>query len=74
MPGDADSWIMDSTNRNNQDDTIRIRRPSRVYTDDLGHTVWMGAVEPCELELEGATDAGSRQGECAGVWLRLANA
>ena len=33
-------------------DTIRIRRPPRVFTNDLGKNVWMGDVDPCELELE----------------------
>lgn len=32
-------------------DTIRIRRPPRVFTDELGHNIWMSDVEPCELEL-----------------------
>ena len=43
---------MDSTNPNNIGDTIRIRRPLRVYTDELGRTTWMREVEPVELELE----------------------
>ena len=34
-------------------DTVRILRPPpRVFTDALGHNVWMGEVEPLELELE----------------------
>lgn len=33
-------------------DTVRIRRPSRVFTNDLGKNVWMGDVDPCEIELE----------------------
>lgn len=33
-------------------DTIRIRRPPRVFTTVLGQNIWMGDVEPCELELE----------------------
>ncbi len=41
---------MDSTN--NIGDTVRIRRPLRVYTDELGRTTWMKDVEPVELELE----------------------
>ena len=28
------------------------RPPPRVYTDPLGQNVWMGEVEPLELELE----------------------
>lgn len=31
--------------------TIRIRRPSKVTTDDRGRTVWVGKVEETELEL-----------------------
>lgn len=35
------------------DDTVKIfRPPPRVYTDPQGQTVWMGEVEPLELELE----------------------
>lgn len=35
------------------DDTVKIfRPPPRVYTDPLGQNVWMGEVEPLELELE----------------------
>lgn len=33
-------------------DTVRIRRPPRVFTTVLGQNIWMGDVEPCELELE----------------------
>ena len=33
-------------------DTVRIRRPPRVFTTVLGQNIWMGEVEPCELELE----------------------
>ena len=31
--------------------TIRIRRPSKVETDDRGRTVWVGEIEEAELEL-----------------------
>ena len=31
--------------------TIRIRRPSKVTTDDRGRTVWVGKIEETELEL-----------------------
>ena len=50
-------------------DTVRIRRPPKVTTDELGHNVWMSGVEPLEdaLELEPSpgfdpydTAAGSR--------------
>ena len=34
-------------------DTIRILRPPpRVYTNPLGQNLWMGEVEPVELELD----------------------
>ena len=36
-------------------DTIRIRKPPRVFTNTLGQNIWMGEVEPCELELETPT-------------------
>ena len=37
----------------NLEDTIRIQRPPpRVFTNTLGQNIWMGEVEPCELELE----------------------
>jgi len=37
---------------NNIGDTVRIRRPPRVMTNDLGRTIWMSDVEPVELEIE----------------------
>lgn len=38
---------------NKSGDTIRILRPPpRVFTDPVGHNVWMGGVEPLELALE----------------------
>ena len=39
-------------------DTVRIRRPARITTDELGHNVWMGGVDPLSLELDAevATD------------------
>jgi hypothetical protein len=33
-------------------DTIRIRRPPKVYTTELGRSIWMSDIEPCTLELE----------------------
>ena len=37
----------------NVDDTVRLQRPPpRVLTDALGRNVWMGEVEPLELELD----------------------
>ncbi len=35
--------------------TIRIRRPSRVTTDERGRTVWAGEIEEAELELVSTT-------------------
>ncbi|MGI9232392.1 MAG: hypothetical protein ACR2RD_02070 [Woeseiaceae bacterium] len=43
---------MERTNANNIGDTIRIRRPPRVFTNEHGHTIWMSDVEPVELEIE----------------------
>ncbi len=43
---------MDIKTTNHIGDTIRIRRPLRVFTDELGRTTWMKDVEPVELELE----------------------
>ena len=43
---------MDGKTSNNIGDTIRMRRPLRVFTDELGRTTWMQEVEPVELELE----------------------
>lgn len=39
-------------------DTVRIRRPPKVVTDERGGTVWMGRVDPCKIELDAgpATD------------------
>lgn len=33
-------------------DTIRIRRPARITTDEIGHNMWMGDVDPHSFELE----------------------
>ncbi len=33
-------------------DTIRIRRPPRVFTNEHGRTIWMSEVKPVELEIE----------------------
>ena len=40
-------------------DTVRIRRPPRVFTNEHGQTIWMSAVEPVELEIELDTDIGT---------------
>ena len=39
-------------NTRNIGDTVRIRRPPRVFTNEHGQTIWMSAVEPIELEIE----------------------
>jgi len=33
-------------------DTVRIRRPSKVFTDKFGRTTWMSGIDPVELEVE----------------------
>ncbi|MCH8135830.1 MAG: hypothetical protein IIB77_07625 [Proteobacteria bacterium] len=43
---------MNNTETTHIGDTLRIRRPPRVITDELGRTAWMGAVESCDLELD----------------------
>lgn len=43
---------MEHSNQHHIGDTIRIRRPPKVFTDILGRTTWMSDVEPLELELE----------------------
>lgn len=48
----ADNIVMQNRNLNTIGDTIRIRRPPRVFTNETGRTVWMSDVEPVELELE----------------------
>jgi hypothetical protein len=43
---------MDNKRPDNYENTVRIQRPPpRVFTDPIGHNVWMGDVEPHELEL-----------------------
>jgi hypothetical protein len=48
----VDTAAKSGMTRNNIGDTVRIRRPPRVFTNDLGRTVWMSEVEPVELEIE----------------------
>ncbi len=49
---------MSDNSKNRIGDTVRVLRPPpRVFTDDLGKNVWMGDVEPVELELEDAPAA-----------------
>jgi hypothetical protein len=43
---------MESMKTNNIGDTIRIRKPPRVFTNEKGDTIWMSEVEPVELEIE----------------------
>ena len=39
------------------DDTVRLLRPPpRVFTETTGQNVWMGEIEPLELELESPVD------------------
>lgn len=42
---------MNTATPNNIGDTIRIRRPARVTTNEKGDTTWMGEVEPGVFEL-----------------------
>ncbi len=40
---------------NSNDDTVRLLRPPpRVFTNIVGQNIWLGEVEPLELELENA--------------------
>ena len=48
----VDKQDMKQGDDNHIGDTIRIRRPSKVYTDELGNSIWMSEVDPCTLELE----------------------
>ena len=50
--GLAENTFMKSINTNNLGDTIRIRKPPRVFTNEKGDTIWMSEVEPVELEIE----------------------
>lgn len=53
-------------------DTVRIHRPPpRVFTNPLGQNVWMGDIEPCELELERPVNTDPY--DTAGVEDRLAH-
>lgn len=54
----ADTCLMYEKTMNQTGDTVRIRRPARVTTDELGRTRWMGDVDPCALDIvtEIATD------------------
>lgn len=52
MPVAVDTHSMDNAVTNNIGDTISIRRPPRVVTDELGHNSWMGEVDAYEFQLE----------------------
>lgn len=43
---------MEGISTNNIGDTIRIRKPPRVFTNEKGATIWMSEVDPIELEFE----------------------
>lgn len=44
------NWKLIASN----DDTVRILRPPpKVYTDELGHNIWMSGVDPIALEVSG---------------------
>lgn len=47
---------MGNSKTNHIGDTIRIRRPPRVVTDELGRNTWMGDIESYDLELERAVN------------------
>ena len=50
-------------------DTVRIRRPPKVFTDAVGGTVWMSDVKPCELELCDEPVVNANPYDHAGAWL-----
>ncbi|MDJ0749873.1 MAG: hypothetical protein QNJ11_10340 [Woeseiaceae bacterium] len=50
-------------------DTVRIRRPPKVFTDVVGRTVWMSDVEPCELELRDEPAIDTNPYDRTGAWL-----
>ncbi|MDJ0700039.1 MAG: hypothetical protein QNJ07_09300 [Woeseiaceae bacterium] len=53
----ADNVFMKELLTNRIGDTIRIERPPpKVFTDPIGHNIWMSGVEPCGLELESQPD------------------
>jgi len=53
-------------------DTVRILRPPpRVFTDVCGQNVWMGEVEPLQLELEHGTGTDPyNSAAVADIWSR----
>ena len=51
--GTADSFYMKDESTKLNDDTVRLMRPPpRVFTNVVGQNVWMGEVEPLDLQLE----------------------
>lgn len=60
------------SDKNHIGDTIRVLRPPpRVFTNQVGGNVWMGEVEPAELELEdAATSNPYDSAPDSGVWSR----
>ncbi len=64
--GSAD--IMSMRSADQIDDTVRIRKPSRVTTDERGRTVWMGGVDPCELQLSAAAETEPYNSAHTDVW------
>jgi len=42
---------MNAAMNNKTGDTVRIRRPARITTDEIGRNTWMGEVDPHPLEL-----------------------
>ncbi len=49
-------------------DTVRIRRPPKVFTDAVGGTVWMSDVEPGEFELCDEPVINTDPYDRAGAW------
>ncbi len=59
----------------NPGDTVRLLRPPpRVFTETTGQNVWMGDIEPMELELESSvnTDPYNSADAVRRVWRRAA--
>lgn len=48
----TENTAVNSVAVNNIGDTVRIRRPPRVFTNEHGRTIWMSEVQPVELEIE----------------------
>ena len=50
-------------------DTVRIRRPPKVFTDAVGGTVWMSDVTPGEFELCDEPGINTDPYDREGAWL-----